>query len=314
VIPQLRGKFRSRRFESVVREAENLAAAGVREISLIGQDTTYYGEDLGIRDGLPLLLERLAQVQDLHWVRFLYCYPNRITTRLLETIAAHPHLAKYMDIPLQHASRNVLAKMKRGSHAGAFLKTLEKIRATIPGVAIRTSFIVGFPGETEQDFQELCDFVTAAEFDWMGVFEYSDEDAAKSFSHENKVDAGTIAERKNALMKLQKGIVKRKLRAKLHQRLEVMLEGPSKDTDLIWEARLEGMAPDIDGKVYITEFEGVSDAADLPQPGTLAIIEVTGAKDYDLIARVTEIHAPPRPASRAAALPANDLFPILTSR
>jgi ribosomal protein S12 methylthiotransferase len=314
VIPQLRGKFRSRRFESVVREAENLAAAGVREISLIGQDTTYYGEDLGLRDGLPLLLERLAQVEDLHWVRFLYCYPNRITPRLLDTIAAHPRLAKYMDIPLQHASRSVLAKMKRGSHAGAFLKTLEKIRATIPGVAIRTSFIVGFPGETEQDFQELCDFVTAAEFDWMGVFEYSDEDAAKSFSHENKVDAGTIAERKNALMKLQKGIVKRKLRAKLHQRLEVMLEGPSKDTDLIWEARLEGMAPDIDGKVYITEFEGVSDAADLPQPGTLATIEVTGVKDYDLIAHVTEIHSPPRPAASVAPLAANNWFPILTTR
>jgi ribosomal protein S12 methylthiotransferase len=156
--------------------------------------------------------------------------------------------------------------------------------------------------------------VTAAEFDWMGVFEYSDEDAAKSFSHENKVDAGTIAERKNALMKLQKGIVKRKLRAKLRQRLEVMLEGPSKDTDLIWEARLEGMAPDIDGKVYITEFEGVSDASDLPQPGTLATIEVTGVKDYDLIARVTEIHAPACPTVRPVGLPANNLFPILTSR
>jgi ribosomal protein S12 methylthiotransferase len=139
VIPQLRGKFRSRRFESVVREAEHLAAAGVREISLIGQDTTYYGEDLGLRDGLPVLLERLAHVEGLHWVRFLYCYPNRITPRLLETIAAHPRLAKYMDIPLQHASRDVLAKMKRGSHAGAFLKLLERIRAAIPGVSLRTS-------------------------------------------------------------------------------------------------------------------------------------------------------------------------------
>jgi ribosomal protein S12 methylthiotransferase len=313
VIPQLRGKFRSRRFASVVREAENLAAAGVREISLIGQDTTYYGEDLGIRDGLPLLLERLAQVEQLHWVRFLYCYPNRITPRLLETIAAHPRLAKYMDIPLQHASRDVLAKMKRGSHAGAFLKMLEKIRATIPGVSIRTSFIVGFPGETERDFQQLCDFVSAAEFDWMGVFEYSDEDAAKSFRHENKVDAETIAERKNALMKLQKGIVRRKLRRQLHQKLLVMLEGPSKDTDLIWEARLPGMAPDIDGKVFITEFEGLTEAADLPAPGTLATVEVTGAKDYDLIGRVTEIHAPAPTSSRAPTLPANEWFPILTS-
>jgi ribosomal protein S12 methylthiotransferase len=314
VIPQLRGKFRSRRFESVVREAENLAGAGVREISLIGQDTTYYGEDLGIRDGLPLLLERLAQIEDLHWVRFLYCYPNRIAPRLLETIAAHPRLAKYMDIPLQHASRNVLAKMKRGSHAGAFLKMLEKIRATIPGVSIRTSFIVGFPGETQQDFQELCDFVTAAEFDWMGVFEYSDEDAAKSFGHENKVDAETISERKSTLMKLQKGIVRRKLRRQLHQKLQVMLEGPSKDTDLIWEARLEGMAPDIDGKVYITEFEGIHDASELPTPGTLATIEVTGVKDYDLIGRVTQIHAPTRAASRPPISATNGLFPILASR
>ena len=186
VIPQLRGKFRSRRFESVVREAENLAAAGVREISLIGQDTTFYGEDLGLRDGLPVLLERLAQIEDLHWMRFLYCYPNRITPRLLDTIAAHPRLAKYLDIPLQHASRSVLARMKRGSNGDAFLKMLEKIRATIPGVSIRTSFIVGFPGETEKDFRELCDFVRAAEFDWMGVFAYSDEDAAKSFSHADK--------------------------------------------------------------------------------------------------------------------------------
>src|ERR1700734_479160 len=132
VIPQLRGKFRSRRFESVVREAENLAAAGVREISLIGQDTTYYGEDLGLRDGLPTLLERLAQIEHLNWGRFLFCYPNRITPKLLETIAAHPRLVKYLDVPLQHASRNVLAKMKRGSHGGAFLKMLENVRATIP--------------------------------------------------------------------------------------------------------------------------------------------------------------------------------------
>jgi ribosomal protein S12 methylthiotransferase len=313
VIPQLRGKFRSRRFESVIREAENLAAAGVREISLIGQDTTYYGEDLGLRDGLPLLLERLAKIEELHWVRFLYCYPNRITTRLLETIAAHKRLAKYLDIPLQHASRNVLAKMKRGSHAGAFLKTLDKIRDTIPGISIRTSFIVGFPGETEQDFQELCNFVTAAEFDWMGVFEYSDEDAAKSFALDNKVDSEAIARRKNTLMKLQKQIVRRKLRSKLGQRLEVMLEGPSKETDLIWEARLQGMAPDIDGKVYITDFRGVNDAAELPAPGTLATVEITGSKDYDLIARAIEFVSPPITAANRDHRSSNNLFPILAS-
>jgi ribosomal protein S12 methylthiotransferase len=312
IIPQLRGKFRSRRFESVVSEAQNLAAAGVREISLIGQDTTYYGEDLGLREGLPTLLERLAQIEELSWIRFLYCYPNRITTKLLETIAAHPRLAKYLDIPLQHASRNVLARMKRGSNGAAFLKMLEKIRKTIPGVSIRTSFIVGFPGETETDFRELCDFVRAAEFDWMGVFSYSDEDASKSFALDDKVDAKTIARRKNALMALQKTISKRKLRSKVGQRLQVMLEGPSKDTDLIWEARLEGMAPEIDGKVYITEFEGVNDAAELPAPGTLATIEITETKDYDLIGRIVEFAAPLVAAQIPP--PTNTLFPILASR
>jgi ribosomal protein S12 methylthiotransferase len=311
VIPQLRGKFRSRRFESVISEAQNLAASGVREINLIGQDTTFYGEDLGLRDGLATLLERLAQIDDLHWVRFLYCYPNRITPKLLETIAAHPRLVKYLDIPLQHGSRGVLSRMKRGSHASAFLKTLEKIRQTIPGVAIRTSFIVGFPGETEAEFQELCDFVRAAEFDWMGVFSYSDEDAAKSFQLGDKVDAKTIARRKNALMSLQKQISRRKLRSRVGQRLQVMLEGPSKDTDLIWEARLPGMAPDIDGKVYITEFEGVSDAAELPAPGTLATLEVTETKEYDLIGRVVEFEAP---AAHRVLPPMQNPFPILASR
>jgi ribosomal protein S12 methylthiotransferase len=309
VIPQLRGKFRSRRFESVVREAENLAAAGVREISLIGQDTTFYGEDLGLRDGLAVLLERLAQVEELHWIRFLYCYPNRITPRLLDTIAAHPRLAKYLDVPLQHASRNVLARMKRGSNGDAFLKMLEKARKVIPGVSIRTSFIVGFPGETENDFRELCDFVRAAEFDWMGVFAYSDEDKSQSFALDRKVDERTIARRRDTLMSIQKKISARNLKKQVGQTLQVMLEGPSKDTDLVWEARLQGMAPDIDGKVYVTEFEGVNDAADLPAPGTLATIEITEAKDYDLIGRVTNFESPRTTRELPAQAPT--LFPIL---
>ncbi|HWW50384.1 MAG TPA: 30S ribosomal protein S12 methylthiotransferase RimO [Verrucomicrobiae bacterium] len=298
VIPQLRGKFRSRRFESVVREAENLAAAGVREISLVGQDTTFYGEDLGLRDGLAVLLGRLAEIEDLDWIRFLYCYPNRLTSRLLETMARHSRLAKYIDMPLQHASRSVLARMKRGSSGEAFLKMLENIRRTIPGVSIRTSFIVGFPGETEKDFRVLCDFVRSAEFDWMGVFAYSDEDTAESFTCDNKVDRSTIARRRDTLMSIQKTISARKLRSRVGLRLEGMLEGPSSDTELLWEARLEGMAPDIDGKVYITEFEGVTDVAQLPPPGTLATIEVTGAQEYDLIGRVVGFsarRAPPTP-------------------
>jgi ribosomal protein S12 methylthiotransferase len=288
VIPQLRGKFRSRRFESVIHEAENLAAAGVREISLIGQDTTFYGEDLGLRDGLATLLERLAAIEDLNWVRFLYCYPNRITPKLLDTIAAHPRLAKYLDVPLQHASRDVLRRMKRGSHGDAFLKMLERARKAIPGVSIRTSFIVGFPGETDKDFEELCDFVRAAQLDWLGVFKYSDEDSSKSYALDGKLDAKTIEHRRNALMALQKKISTQKLKKRVGETLQVMLDGPSKETDLVWEARLEGMAPDIDGKVYVTEFEGVNDAAELPAPGTMATIEITEAKPYDLIGRVTQ--------------------------
>ena len=308
VIPQLRGKFRSRRFESVVREAENLAAAGVREISLIGQDTTFYGEDLGLRDGLATLLSRLAEIEDLHWIRFLYCYPNRITPQLLETIAARPRLAKYLDVPLQHASRSVLARMKRGSNGDAFLKLLERARRTIPGVSIRTSFIVGFPGETEKDFRELCDFVRAAGFDWMGVFAYSDENTSKSFGYQDKVGTETIAHRRDALMSIQKKISARKLRKRVGAKMQAMLEGPSKDTDLIWEARLEGMAPEIDGKVYITEFEGVSDAAELPPIGSLATIEITEAKDYDLIARAVRFDPPPAGDTAASS---KNLLPIL---
>src|SRR5689334_18089909 len=214
IIPQLRGNFRSRRFESVVREAESLAAAGAREITLIGQDTTSYGEDLGLRDGLAQLLGKLAQTDGLLWVRFLYAYPNRVTQKLLETIAEHARLAKYMDMPLQHASRNILARMKRGSNGDAFLKLLERIRATIPGISLRTSFIVGFPGETEADFKELCDFVKAAKLDWMGVFEYSDVDNAGSYALDEKMDAEAISDRRNRLMAIQKKISRENLRAK----------------------------------------------------------------------------------------------------
>src|SRR5215472_1724983 len=255
IIPQLRGAFRSRRFESVVREAENLAAAGTREITLIGQDTTSYGEDLGLRDGLAQLLERLAQIDDLLWVRFLYAYPNRVTPKLLDTLAAHPRLSNYMDMPLQHASRNVLARMKRGSHGEAFLKLLERMRATIPGLTLRTSFIVGFPGETEADFRELYDFVAAAKLDWMGVFEYSDVDNAESFPLDGKVDAETINDRRNRLMAIQKKISRENLRKLKGQTIRALLEGESKENPLVWEARLEGMAPEIDGTIYLTDIE-----------------------------------------------------------
>ncbi|MGB6498046.1 MAG: 30S ribosomal protein S12 methylthiotransferase RimO [Candidatus Acidiferrum sp.] len=297
IIPQLRGAFRSRRFESVVREAENLAGAGAREITLIGQDTTSYGEDLGLRDGLAKLLERLAQVEDLLWVRFLYAYPNRVTQKMLDTLAAHPRLAKYIDMPLQHASRNVLARMKRGSHGEAFLKLLERIRATIPGVSVRTSFIAGFPGETEKDFEELCDFVRAANLDWMGVFEYSDVDNAGSYALDEKVDPETIADRRNRLMAIQKKISREKLRAWKGRTAAALVEGESKDNPLVWEARLEGMAPDIDGKLYLTDIE--LPTGETAVAGDVARVEIVQTDAYDLIGRVVEIL--PRPAMRVGA-------------
>src|SRR5262250_2229667 len=187
IIPQLRGKFRSRRFESVVAEAEQLARRGVREVTLIGQDTTCYGEDFGLQDGLALLLQKLAGIPDLRWIRFLYAYPNKITTRLLETIAANEKICSYVDVPLQHASASVLKRMKRGAGAEIFLKSMEKMRRTIPNLTLRTSFIVGFPGESEKDFDELCQFVDAAQFDWLGVFSYSDEEGSAAWHLEHKV-------------------------------------------------------------------------------------------------------------------------------
>jgi ribosomal protein S12 methylthiotransferase len=290
IIPQLRGKFRSRRFESVVREAENLANAGAREITLIGQDTTSYGEDLGLPDGLAQLLARLAEVEDLLWVRFLYAYPNRVTQKLLDTLASHPRIARYMDMPLQHASRNVLARMKRGSHGDAFLKLLERIRTTIPDVSLRTSFIVGFPGETESDFAELCDFVRAARLDWMGVFEYSDVDNAASYPLANKVDPETITARRNQVMAIQKKISRENLRAKKGTIVVALVEGPSKDNPLVSEARLEGMAPDIDGKIYLNDIEvpgGIYPG--VAETGDVARVEITKTDDYDLIGRIVEI-------------------------
>jgi MiaB-like tRNA modifying enzyme YliG, TIGR01125 len=294
IIPQLRGKFRSRRFESVVREAENLAANGTREITLIGQDTTSYGEDLGLRDGLAQLLAALADVDDLLWVRFLYAYPNRVSQQLLDTLASHPRLAKYMDMPLQHASRNVLARMKRGAHGDAFLKLLERIRTTVPGVTLRTSFIVGFPGETERDFGELCDFVRAGQFDWLGVFEYSDVDYAGSFALDGKVEAEVITDRRNRLMAIQKRISREGLRRWKGRTETALLEGPSQENPMVWEARLQGMAPEIDGKLYLTDIE-LPDGR-LADTGDAVRVEITKTDAYDLIGKVVEIL--PHPAIR----------------
>lgn len=280
VIPQYRGAFRSRRFESVVTEATRLFARGVREINLIGQDTTCYGEDLAVKDGLATLLARLASIEtpNSKWIRFLYAYPNRVNQKLLDTIAAHDSLVKYIDMPLQHASAAVLKRMKRGASGDIFLKLIERIRATIPGVTIRTSFIVGFPGETDQDFETLCQFVEAAQFDRLGVFSYSDEDSSKSYELEGKVDAKTIYNRKRRLMAIQRKISARRNKQLVGRTVPVLVEGPSEETDLLWQGRQPGQAPEIDGVTLINDFEGAA-----PTRGEIRPLLITEAHDYDVM-------------------------------
>ncbi len=289
VIPQMRGKFRSRRFESVVREAENLARQGVREITIIGQDTTSFGEDLGLRDGLATLLREMGRIPELVWVRFLYCYPNRLNDALIAAVAETPKLCKYFDIPLQHASARVLKLMRRGSSGDYFLKMLERIRLAIPDVSIRTSFIVGFPGESEDDFKALLDFVEAAEFDHLGVFLYSNEESSGSFTLPDLVAGRVARRRQKALLASQRKISRHKLKQKIGRTYPVLVEGRSEETDLLFTGRFESQAPEIDGRVFINDFAGSE-----PQSGDFRWATVTESCDYDLVARLEEKSFAPR--------------------
>jgi ribosomal protein S12 methylthiotransferase len=282
VIPNLRGKFRSRRFESVVAEAQQLVARGVQEITLIGQDTTCYGEDLGLKDGLAALLDALARIEGLRWLRFLYAYPNRITGRLLETIARHDNICKYLDVPLQHASPDVLKRMKRGAGADIFLKTLDKVRAAVPGIALRTSFIVGFPGESPRDVEILEQFIAEAKFDWLGVFSYSDEEGSGAHGLDAKVPKRSIEARKRRLMKLQQSISRQAKQQWVGRELTLLAEGESEETPMLWEGRTQFHAPEIDGKVYINDFGDL----EKPEAGRFYRAEITEAHDYDVVARI----------------------------
>jgi len=257
-------------------------ARGVGEITLIGQDTTCYGEDFGLKDGLATLLEALAQIEGLRWLRFLYAYPNRITGRLLDTIAKHDNICKYLDVPLQHASPEVLKRMKRGAGAEIFLKTIEKVRAAVPGIALRTSFIVGFPGESLRDVEVLEEFIEAARFDWLGVFGYSDEEGSGSIALDAKVPRRTIEARRRRVMKLQQQISRRAKQEWVGREVTLLAEGESEETPLLWEGRTQFHAPEIDGKVYINDF------GDLPalEAGRFYRAEITEAHDYDVVARV----------------------------
>jgi len=284
IIPKLRGVFRSRSPESILREVEMLAAQGVKEFVLISQDTTAYGTDLGLKDGLARLVDSIASVPGVEWTRFLYCYPTAITDQLLDVMAARPNVCNYFDIPLQHASRRMLARMRRGGNRAAYERMIERIRSRVPGVAVRTTFIVGFPGEREEDFQDLKDFVRATEFDRVGVFTYSDEENAPAFELDEKVDYEVAKQREARLMKEQARISHRNNRRMIGSRVRVLLEGTSKESDLLLEGRMESQAPEIDGSVLINDVPAGIDV----RPGDFVTVEITEAHEYDLVGRVID--------------------------
>ena len=280
IIPTLRGHYRSRPVEAIVREARSLAARGVRELILISQDTTFYGRDLGEGAALPRLLRELNAVSGLDWIRLLYLYPTTITDEILDAIAACDKVVKYIDLPLQHASDDVLRRMKRPGTGAGYRQLLDRIRSRIPGVSLRTTFIVGFPGETEADFDELRAFVRAVGFEHVGVFTYSHEEGTTAHDLPDDVPAGVKASRRDALMSDQRRIVARAQRRRVGARVSVMVDGPSPEHELVWRGRLPGQAPDIDPVIYFTETD-----PEVLRPGAILDAEIVDARGYDLVAR-----------------------------
>jgi ribosomal protein S12 methylthiotransferase len=281
MIPQMRGPHRSRPIPSIVNEARFLAESGVKEIVLISQETTMYGTDLGITHGLSGLLRELGQIEGLRWIRFLYCFPSQIDEELLTTMREEERVCSYIDMPLQHVSRRVLRSMKRGGNQENLKRIIGHIRQRVPGVTLRTSMIIGYPGETEEEFSELCDFVEEMKFDRLGTFTYSDEEGTASYRLDNKVASRVISQRRSQLMKIQAKVSKKKNRDRVGKRYPLLVEGRSEETDLLWQGRLESQAPRIDGVVLINDIEGSP-----PQTGDFRTVEITQAFDYDLLGKL----------------------------
>jgi ribosomal protein S12 methylthiotransferase len=283
-IPQMRGHFRSRRFGSIVAEAHQLAEEGVKELILVAQDSSRYGEDLGKQDALAHLLRELSHTDGIEWVRVMYTYPTHISDGFLDVLAEEPKAVKYLDMPLQHASQKVLKLMKRGGNRASLERLIERVRKRVPGIAVRTTFITGFPGETEEDFNELMTFVKNVEFDRVGVFTYSDEEGTPAFDLSNKVDPKIAKRRRDRLMKEQSKIAKRKHKATIGKTVRVMFEGESNESELLWQGRMESQAPDIDGCILIND--APEDFA--PSAGELVNVLITEALDYDMLGRVVD--------------------------
>jgi ribosomal protein S12 methylthiotransferase len=280
IIPTLRGNYRSRPADSIVREARSLVARGVKELLLISQDTTFYGIDRQERGALARLLRELNEVDGLEWIRLLYLYPTTIDEDTLAAMAECAKVCKYIDLPLQHASNAVLKRMKRPGTRQKYDTLLNRIRERVSGVAFRTTFIVGFPGETEEDVDQLCDFVAAHHFDHVGVFTYSHEEGTSAFDLEDDVPARTKTARRNRVMSLQKRLVQKRQRGRIGERVRIVVDGPCGDHELVLKGRLATQAPDIDASVYLTECDSSAYG-----PGDFAEVEIVGARGYDLLVR-----------------------------
>lgn len=281
IIPTLRGAHRSRRPEDIEREVRALAEDGVREVVLVAQDSTRYGLDLGERGGLAPLLRRLGRIDGIRWIRVMYAYPATVTDEILDAIASEEKVVKYVDMPLQHASDAVLRRMKRPTGKGNLMGMVDRVRARVPGVAFRTTFIVGFPGESEEDFRKLAEFVEQAEFDHLGVFTYSDEEGTAAFDLDGRVPAKVKKARQSELMRIQKRIALRRNRARVGSECEVLVEGPHPETDFLLAGRLASQAPEIDGGVLI------SDPGERPLGrGEFVRAVITKGHAYDLEVRV----------------------------
>jgi ribosomal protein S12 methylthiotransferase len=280
IIPKMRGHYRSRPIESIVQEAKQLGAQGVKELLLISQDTTFYGIDRGERGALPTLLRALNEVNGIEWIRLLYLYPTTITAEVIDAVADLDKVVKYIDLPLQHASDAVLKRMKRPGTRASYQRLLDNIRARIPNVALRTTFIVGFPGETAEDFAELESFVDEVAFDHVGVFTYSHEEGTTAFDLKDDVPAATKKKRQARLMSRQRDIVARRQQRRLGERTRLVVDGRSPEHELVLQGRLQGQAPEIDPVVYLTD----CDPSQISQ-GSFIDVEIVGSQDYDLVGR-----------------------------
>jgi len=276
IIPKMRGPMRSRSPESILAETENLAKRGVKEFNIISQDTTMYGFDLAMKDGLVRLLEGIAKIESVEWIRLLYCYPTFLNSDVIDYIASEEKVCRYIDVPLQHTHDEILKSMKRQETEGSIRRMLDELRLKIPEIALRTTFITGFPGETEEHFKHMLNFLCEGQFNHVGIFTYSDEEGTTAFDYPNRVPEEVKEERKNILMEYQKEIVFRKNQEKVGQIESILVEGFNVQENYIMTGRLASQAPDIDGQVILEKCEA--------EPGEIIPMRITAVADYDLIA------------------------------